>query len=101
MGCDDIAYIRVDFDYKEMPGSWKVIGRGIGKVGYLSASPDALWITDYDTYMPYKYDDNKDRFYKMGVRRQGWWIQAGMNGHAVMRGYTDRKAYVWIPSMDK
>jgi hypothetical protein len=51
--------------------------------------------------MPYKYDDNKDRFYKMGVRRQGWWIQAGMNGHAVMRGYTDRKAYVWIPSMDK
>ena len=24
-----------------------------------------------------------------------------MNGHAVMRGYTDRKAYVWIPSMDK
>ena len=47
LGCDNYVY-------KKTINDWEKLGKN--KASWISASNDALWIVEYDTDMPYKFD---------------------------------------------
>jgi hypothetical protein len=60
----------------------------------MSASKDALWIVDYSTNLPFKFNKKLKQFQQMG-NQKAYRISAGINGHAMMTG-SDRRLYTWI-----
>ena len=90
MGCDGYVYLR------RQPGDkvnkWvKIYNR---KATHMSASKDALWIIDWDTRMPFKFDGKTKQFHQKGDKK-AFWISAGVNGHAVITGNNDDEVYGW------
>ena len=65
----------------------------------ISASKDGLWVRDYKTDAPHKFDDLTQRFVRVGTRK-AYVISAGLEGHAVMKGYDD-KMYGWVETEQK
>ena len=86
MGCDYKIY------YNSPNKEWKQLGNM--KIKSLSASKDSLWVVDYDDRVPHKFDEVTQRFVKVGTR-QAYYISAGLEGHAVMRGKDDMM-YGWV-----
>ena len=64
------------------------------KVFRISASKDSLWVMDYKTDVPHKFDEVTQRFVKVGTRK-AYTIYAGLEDHAVMIG-PDYKMYGWV-----
>jgi len=59
----------------------------------MSVFEKALWIVDYDSYMPFKYDHFRKRFRQKGSHKAKA-IQAGPNGRAIIKDW-DRRVVGW------
>ena len=56
-------------------------------------------MVDYVTNMPFKFDPKTEKFEQKG-NQKSFRISAGLNGHAVMRGY-DHRLYDWVEEEGK
>lgn len=85
MGCDGYVYLR-------RADKWvKIYFR---RAAHMSASKDALWIIDWDTWMPFKFDEKTKHFQQKG-NTKAFWISAGLNNHALITGNSDDRVYAW------
>jgi len=69
------------------------------KVRHIAASKDALWVLDYSSKIPYRYNEISKKFERKGSQK-AWRLSVGLNGYIVMIGQKN-KLYGWSESQNK
>lgn len=105
-----IAYGRNDKLYRKGPNhllyeyvpknkgnKWKLMRNR--KVRHIAASKDALWVLDYSSKIPYRYNEISKKFERKGSQK-AWRLSVGLNGYIVMIGQKN-KLYGWSESQNK